>query len=45
MINANKQLSKWTTILGDFNKYGLRGHSQIKVNNKRPQSMMFNMNY
>ena len=45
MIDANKKLSKWTTVYGDFNKYGLRAHSQIKLSEKHPQHMMFNMNY
>ena len=41
----NKKLTAWTTVLGDFNKHNLRGHSIIKVQNKRPASFQFNMNY
>jgi hypothetical protein len=45
IIENNKKLSIWSTLYGDFNKEGLRGHSTIKLRNKRPQPMMFNMNY
>lgn len=41
----NKKLDKWDTILGDNNRHGLRQYSNIKLNNKKPQSMLFNMNY
>lgn len=41
----NKTLTKWTTLLGDFNKHGLRQHAPIKVLNKHPAAMQFNMNY
>jgi len=41
----NKKLTIWTTVLGDFNKHGLMSHSKIKLREKRPQSMAFNMNY
>jgi len=41
----NSKLTAWTTVLGDHNTQGLRGHDIIKVNNKRPKSFQFNMNY
>ena len=49
MIENNKKLSIWTTILGDFNKHGLNSYSQSQITGairkKRPQTMAFNMNY
>lgn len=45
IINANKKLSVWTTVLGGFNKHGLRSHPPIKLKERRTQPMMFNMNY
>jgi hypothetical protein len=45
MITNNSKLDKWDTILGDNNPQGLRQYSNIKLNNKRPQGMLFNMNY
>lgn len=45
MEEANSKLSVWTTVLGDFNSDGLRSHPPIKILEKRPQPMMFNMNY
>ena len=44
-IQNNAKLTVWTTVLGDFNEHGLRSHSQIKVRNRKPQAMAFNMNY
>lgn len=42
----NARLSIWTTVLGDgVNDAGLRSHGPIKVLNKRPTPMLFNMNY
>jgi hypothetical protein len=41
----NSKLTVWTTVLGDFNEHGLRSHSKIKLREKRPQPLMFNMNY
>ena len=41
----NEKLSIWTTVLGDFNKHGLRQHPPIKLREKRPTPMLFNMNY
>lgn len=45
MEEANKKLTVWTTLLGDFNKEGLRAHGHIKLRRKHPQYMAFNMNY
>lgn len=45
MIACNKKLTIWTTVLGDFNKEGLRSHDIIKIRRKRPEPMQFNMNY
>jgi hypothetical protein len=45
MDENNKKLTVWTTVLGDFNSHGLRSHGKIKVLNKRPDPMQFNMNY
>lgn len=44
-IENNKKLSIWTTVLGDFNKEGLRSHAPIKIRRRHPQYMAFNMNY
>jgi hypothetical protein len=41
----NQSLSIWTTVLGDFNNKGLRSYAPIKLREKRPQTMLFNMNY
>lgn len=45
MDESNRNLSIWTTVLGDFNEHGLHSHSKIKLRERRPQPMMFNMNY
>ena len=45
MTEQNKKLTIWTTVLGDFNEHGLRQHPPIKLRNKHPQYMAFNMNY
>lgn len=45
MANQNKKLTVWTTLLGDFNKEGLRAHAPVKIRRKHPQYMAFNMNY
>jgi hypothetical protein len=44
-IENNKKLTVWTTVLGDFNKEGLRSHPPIKIRRRHPQHMAFNMNY
>ena len=41
----NKKLTVWNTVYGDFNKEGLRAHPPIKLRNRHPQYMAFNMNY
>lgn len=41
----NKKLTVWTTLLGDFNEHGLRRHDILKMRERRPDPMMFNMNY
>lgn len=41
----NGTLTKWTTLLGDFNEKGLRSHSPIKINKRKPQSLLINMVY
>lgn len=45
MEECNRNLSIWTTVLGDFNKHGLQSHSKIKLRERRPDPMMFNMHY
>lgn len=45
MDQSNSKLSIWTTVLGDFNKHNLRAHPKIKLRERRPQPMMFNMKY
>lgn len=45
MEQNNAKLTAWTTVYGDFNQKGLRSHAPIKIRNKRPASMQFNMNY
>jgi len=39
----NFKLNKWDTVLGTHNAQGIRSHPVLKINDKRPQSMMFNM--
>jgi hypothetical protein len=45
MDENNRKLTAWTTVYGEFNDHGLRSHAPIKVRNKRPAPMQFNMNY
>lgn len=45
IVQANEKLTVWTTVLGDFNENQLRSHSILKIREKRPMTMMFNMNY
>ena len=42
---CNAKLTKWTSVLGTHNKHGLTQVPPIKVLQKRPDPMMFNMNY
>lgn len=45
MQQANQKLTTWVQVLGDFNVSGLRAHDIIKLREKRPATMQFNMNY
>lgn len=45
IIENNKKLSVWNTVLGDFNTEGLRQHAPIKLRTRHPMYMAFNMNY
>lgn len=45
MAEQNQRLTVWTTLYGDFNEHGLRQFPPIKVNNKRPDPMLFHMKY
>jgi len=45
MDQCNKNLSIWTTVLGEANPHGLRSHPPIKIRERRPQPMAFQMNY
>lgn len=44
-IANNERLSIWDTVLGDFNRQGLRSYPPLKMRRREPQRMMFNMNY
>jgi hypothetical protein len=43
-VENNNKLTIWNSLYGDFNKHGLRGHSGIKLNKRRP-SLGFYWNY
>ena len=46
MTQNNNKLSIWTgQIYGDMNKEGLLQHPPIKLRERRPQSMLFNLHY
>lgn len=45
MEQFNSSLTKWVEVMGDFNVAGLRQHSPIKIRERRPSTMQFNMNY
>jgi len=45
MNEANKHLSAWVQVYGDFNTHSLRQVPPIKTVLKRPNPMQFNMNY
>ena len=45
MEECNNSMDIWNQLYGDFNKAGLRAHPKIKLREKHPQLMMFNMNY
>lgn len=42
--NARK-LTIWNSVLGDYNKAGVRAYQPIKVNNRRPSTLQINMRY
>jgi|MDTD01.1.fsa_nt_gb hypothetical protein len=45
MADCNNSLSIWNSLYGDFNEAGLRAHPKIKLRERRPATMQFNMNY
>lgn len=45
MTENNNKLSVWDNLFGDFNKHGLRAHSNIKLKERHPDYMLFNMRY
>lgn len=45
MQESNESLSVWNTVLGSFNTANIRRHSIIKLRERKPRSMLFNMNY
>lgn len=46
MDECNSKLDIWEgLVLGDFNKNGLRAHSQIKLRERKPPGMLFFSNY
>lgn len=42
---ANSKLDNWVILYGNFNKWGLRQHAPISTRQKKPKTMLFNMNY
>lgn len=45
MVAHNNTLTVWTTVMGSFNPHGLQAHDKIKIRNRHPNLMEFNMNY
>lgn len=45
MEQANQKLSAWVQVYGDFNAHNLRQYTTITTRDKKPMTMMFNMNY
>lgn len=41
----NKKLTIWNSLLGNFNKEGLRQHAPIKIRKRHPTYMQFHMRY
>jgi len=41
----NSNLDNWVVLYGDFNKWGLRQHAPITTRDRKPKTMLFNMNY
>lgn len=44
-IRLNSRLTIWSTVLGDFNKEGLRSHDILKTKENDYIKGVFNMNY
>ena len=40
-----QKYSVWDSVLGDYNRRGLRGYAPIKLRERRPNTMEFNMKY
>ena len=45
MEQANKKLSAWVQVLGDFNNHNLRSHPPLRIKERRPAPMQFFANY
>ena len=45
MEQCMQKYSVWDSVLGDYNRRGLRGYAPIKVRERRPNAMEFNMKY
>ena len=45
MAKCNREMTPWNALYGTFNEHGLLAHPPIKVLEKRPQPMQFNMRY
>lgn len=45
MERGNEKLTAWVQLMGDFSTNGLRQYPPIKIRERRPSTMQFNMNY
>lgn len=45
ILENNAKLTAWTIVYGNFNKHGLTQTPQIKTLKRRPDPMLFQMNY
>ncbi len=45
MAKCNNSMTVWNALYGTFNEHGLLAHPPIKIREKRPQPMQFNMRY
>jgi hypothetical protein len=45
MAKCNRDMTPWNALYGTFNEHGLLAHPPIKLREKRPQPMQFNMRY
>lgn len=45
MAENNRKLTIWDSVLGDFNKHGLRAHPPIKIRKGGPERFQFHMRY